>query len=78
MVLENLAYAYTRPNIMDVKLGTVLHAPYATDEKRQRMEKQARETTTHETGIRLTGCQVNLSLFPYPKRGSELTLGWEI
>ncbi|ADV25821.1 arginine metabolism transcriptional control protein [Cryptococcus gattii E566] len=57
VVLENLAYAYTRPNIMDVKLGTVLHAPYATDEKRQRMEKQARETTTHETGIRLTGCQ---------------------
>lgn len=61
MVLENLAYAYTHPNIMDVKLGTVLYAPDATDEKRRRMERQARETTTYETGIRLTGCQVNPS-----------------
>lgn len=61
MVLANLAYAYTRPNIMDVKLGTVLYAPYATDEKRQRMDRQAKETTTFETGIRLTGCQVTLS-----------------
>ncbi|AAW47195.1 arginine metabolism transcriptional control protein, putative [Cryptococcus deneoformans JEC21] len=57
VVLENLAYAYTHPNIMDVKLGTVLYAPDATDEKRRRMERQARETTTYETGIRLTGCQ---------------------
>ncbi|OXH21698.1 arginine metabolism transcriptional control protein [Cryptococcus neoformans] len=57
VVLANLAYAYTRPNIMDVKLGTVLYAPYATDEKRQRMDRQAKETTTFETGIRLTGCQ---------------------
>lgn len=46
---------------MDVKLGTVLYAPYATDEKRQRMDRQAKETTTFETGIRLTGCQVTLS-----------------
>ncbi|WVQ81572.1 hypothetical protein IAT38_003696 [Cryptococcus sp. DSM 104549] len=57
VVLENLSYAYTHPNIMDVKLGTVLYAPDASDEKRQRMDKQARETTTQEKGLRLTGCQ---------------------
>ncbi|ODO11211.1 hypothetical protein I350_01815 [Cryptococcus amylolentus CBS 6273] len=57
VVLENLSYAYTRPNIMDAKLGTVLFGPDANDEKRKRMDKQARETTTHETGLRLTGCQ---------------------
>ncbi|ODN80070.1 hypothetical protein L198_07880 [Cryptococcus wingfieldii CBS 7118] len=57
VVLENLSYAYTRPNIMDAKLGTVLFGPDANDEKRKRMDKQAHETTTHETGLRLTGCQ---------------------
>ncbi|WVQ72158.1 hypothetical protein IAR50_001703 [Cryptococcus sp. DSM 104548] len=57
VVLENLSYAYTRPNIMDAKLGTVLFGPDANEEKRKRMDKQAHETTTHETGLRLTGCQ---------------------
>ncbi|WVQ94821.1 hypothetical protein IAU59_001904 [Kwoniella sp. CBS 9459] len=57
VVIENLSHAFTHPNIMDVKLGTVLHGPDASDEKRARMDKQARETTTHETGVRLTGCQ---------------------
>ncbi|OCF44422.1 hypothetical protein I317_01682 [Kwoniella heveanensis CBS 569] len=57
VVIENLSHAFTHPNIMDVKLGTVLYGPDASDEKRARMDKQARETTTHETGVRLTGCQ---------------------
>ncbi|TYJ52526.1 hypothetical protein B9479_006886, partial [Cryptococcus floricola] len=42
---------------MDAKLGTVLFGPDASEEKRKRMDKQAHETTTHETGLRLTGCQ---------------------
>ncbi|WWC64261.1 uncharacterized protein I303_106871 [Kwoniella dejecticola CBS 10117] len=55
VVIENLSYAFTHPNIIDVKLGTVLYGPDASDEKKARMDKQARETTTHETGVRLTG-----------------------
>ncbi|PCH38530.1 SAICAR synthase-like protein [Wolfiporia cocos MD-104 SS10] len=58
IVLENLTYTFLKPNILDVKLGTVLYDEDATPEKRARMEKTARETTTSETGIRLTGFQV--------------------
>ena len=58
-MIENLSHGFVHPNILDVKLGTVLHEPSATEEKKARMEKQARETTTRETGIRLTGFQVS-------------------
>ncbi|KAI0317385.1 inositol polyphosphate kinase-domain-containing protein [Amylostereum chailletii] len=58
LVLENLSHPFLKPNILDVKLGTVLHDEDASDEKRARMEKTARETTSFETGIRLTGFQV--------------------
>jgi len=44
---------------MDAKLGTVLHEPGATEEKKAKMEKQAKETTIGSTGLRLTGCQVS-------------------
>ncbi|WWC91454.1 uncharacterized protein L201_006400 [Kwoniella dendrophila CBS 6074] len=57
VVIENLSYSFTHPNILDVKLGTVLYGPDASEEKKTRMDKQARETTTHETGLRFTGCQ---------------------
>ncbi|WVN91179.1 uncharacterized protein L203_106435 [Cryptococcus depauperatus CBS 7841] len=60
VVLENLAYAYTRPNVMDAKLGTVLYGPDATPEKRAKMDQKARETTSHETGLRFAGCQLHL------------------
>nr|VWP01441.1 NAD-dependent protein deacylase (EC (Regulatory protein SIR2 homolog) [Ganoderma boninense] len=43
------------PNILDVKLGTVLYGDDASPEKRERMEKAARDTTSFETGVRLTG-----------------------
>jgi 1D-myo-inositol-tetrakisphosphate 5-kinase/inositol-polyphosphate multikinase len=59
VVLQNLSYAFTKPNIMDAKLGTVLYEPGATEEKKAKMEKQARETTIGSTGLRLTGCQVS-------------------
>ena len=45
--------------MLDVKIGTVLYAEDATPEKKKRMEEQAKTTTTWETGIRLTGCQVS-------------------
>ncbi|ETW85073.1 hypothetical protein HETIRDRAFT_25122, partial [Heterobasidion irregulare TC 32-1] len=58
LVLENLAHAFARPNILDAKLGTVLFDEDAPPEKRARMEKTARETTSKQTGVRLTGFQV--------------------
>jgi len=61
IVLENLAHPFSKPNILDIKLGTVLYDESATPEKRQRMENTARMTTSLETGIRLTGFQVSYS-----------------
>lgn len=58
IVLENLAHSFMKPNILDIKLGTVLYDDDAPPEKRVRMEKVAQETTSQETGMRLTGFQV--------------------
>ncbi|KAI0823851.1 SAICAR synthase-like protein [Trametes gibbosa] len=58
IVLENLTQRFAKPNILDVKLGTVLYDDEASADKRARMEKTARETTSFETGVRLTGFQV--------------------
>ncbi|KAL5511981.1 hypothetical protein ACEPAH_5200 [Sanghuangporus vaninii] len=58
IVLENVSSSFTKPNIMDIKLGTVLHEESAPPEKRERMLATARETTSLETGLRLTGFQV--------------------
>lgn len=49
---------FQKPNLLDIKLGTVLYDEDATPEKRARMEKAAAETTSSETGIRITGFQV--------------------
>ncbi|KAI0933417.1 hypothetical protein AcV5_005564 [Taiwanofungus camphoratus] len=58
IVLENLSHMFQKPNLLDIKLGTVLYDEDATPEKRARMEKAAAETTSSETGIRITGFQV--------------------
>lgn len=61
LVLQNLLYGYRKPCILDVKLGTILYDEDASEEKKARMIKKAAETTTLETGIRLTGFQVSAS-----------------
>jgi inositol-polyphosphate multikinase len=61
-VLENLSYPFVKPNILDIKLGTVLYDEEASSEKRERMEKAARDTTSFETGVRITGFQVSLEI----------------
>ena len=55
-----MTYAFLKPNILDVKLGTVLYDEVdAPPDKRERMIATARNTTSLETGIRLTGFQVS-------------------
>jgi 1D-myo-inositol-tetrakisphosphate 5-kinase/inositol-polyphosphate multikinase len=58
LVLENLSHSFSKPNILDIKLGTVLYDESASPEKRARMEKTALATTSGEAGIRITGFQV--------------------
>ncbi|EDR10794.1 uncharacterized protein LACBIDRAFT_315595 [Laccaria bicolor S238N-H82] len=55
---ENVTYPFLKPNILDVKLGTILYDETASPEKVERMKKTARNTTSFETGVRLTGFQV--------------------
>lgn len=58
LVLENVAYGFVKPCILDVKLGTVLYDEDAPPEKQARMIKSAQNSTSGETGVRLTGFQV--------------------
>lgn len=58
IVLENSAYGFTRPNIMDCKLGVRLWADDAPDEKKRRFDKISAETTHKELGFRVAGMRV--------------------
>ncbi|KAF7292352.1 Kinase [Mycena chlorophos] len=58
LVLENLTHPFSKPNILDIKLGTVLYDENAPPDKVARMIKTAETTTTLRTGMRLTAFQV--------------------
>lgn len=50
---------YTHPAILDIKLGTVLYDEDAAPEKKARMIEKAKQGTTWEMGMRMTGFQVS-------------------
>lgn len=58
VALENAAYGYKRPNIMDVKLGRRLWADDAPLEKKRRFDKISAETTHRDFGFRIAGMRV--------------------
>ncbi len=58
IVLENITAGYTRPNILDVKLGSQLWDALASSEKRARLDKVASETTSASLGFRVAGMKV--------------------
>lgn len=66
LVLANVAYGFVKPCILDVKLGTVLYDEDAPPEKQARMIKAAQNSTSAETGVRLTGFQVYGNDSPKP------------
>ncbi|KAF8826412.1 hypothetical protein HHX47_DHR5000035 [Lentinula edodes] len=62
LVLSNLLHSFTKPNVLDLKLGTVLYDELdleCSEAKKARMIKTARETTSGVCGIRITGFQVH-------------------
>ena len=68
-MLENLSHGFLKPNILDIKLGTVLYDETANEEKVARMIETAKNTTSFETGVRLTGFQVGVEAhFSRPNR----------
>jgi 1D-myo-inositol-tetrakisphosphate 5-kinase/inositol-polyphosphate multikinase len=56
--LENISASFLKPCILDIKLGTVLYDENASEDKKARMIKAAADTTSLETGVRLTGFMV--------------------
>lgn len=66
LVLENVAYRFNKPNVLDIKLGTILYDEYASELKKAKMTKQALETTSAETGARLTGFLVGVKEIDRP------------
>lgn len=58
LVLENAAYGYVKPNILDVKLGVRLWADDAAEEKKERFNKVTQETTHKDLGFRIAGMRV--------------------
>ncbi|KAF3767161.1 SAICAR synthase-like protein [Cryphonectria parasitica EP155] len=58
VALDNVAFGFKRPNIMDVKLGRRLWADDAPLEKKRRFDKISAETTHHDLGFRIAGMRV--------------------
>ncbi|KAK1815762.1 hypothetical protein LTR12_009848 [Friedmanniomyces endolithicus] len=58
IVLENLEHGFSKPNVLDLKLGTTLYADGTAPEKAQRLDKVASETTSGSLGFRITGMKV--------------------
>lgn len=58
IMLENVAEHYQKPNILDVKLGARLWADDAPRAKRERLDRNAEETTSKALGIRIAGMRI--------------------
>lgn len=69
VVLENAAYGFHHPNILDAKLGQRLWADDAPLEKRQRFDIITKETTNGSHGFRIAGMRVY--------KGSEDPAEWD-
>ena len=55
IVLENVACGFTKPNVLDVKLGARLWADDAPPSKRVKLDEVARQTTSGSLGFRIAG-----------------------
>ncbi|KAK2882658.1 hypothetical protein FQN49_000132 [Arthroderma sp. PD_2] len=55
IVLENITDGFVRPNVLDVKLGARLWDDDAVPDKRAKLDKVARETTSGSLGFRIAG-----------------------
>ncbi|RPB25724.1 SAICAR synthase-like protein [Terfezia boudieri ATCC MYA-4762] len=58
IVLSNIAYGFTSPCILDVKLGAQLWDEGASPDKRARLDKVSDNTTSRPLGFRVAGMKV--------------------
>lgn len=55
IVLENILYGYNYPSVIDIKLGKLLTDDTVSNEKRQRLAKVSKDTTSGSLGFRICG-----------------------
>ncbi|AMD19016.1 HBR115Cp [Eremothecium sinecaudum] len=58
IVLENLLYGFNKPNVLDIKLGKILHDQNASEEKKTRLKSVSKNTTSGSLGIRICGMTI--------------------
>ncbi|KAJ4330110.1 hypothetical protein N0V87_010289 [Didymella glomerata] len=64
IVLENITHGFTKPNVLDLKLGAQLWDDNAKPEKRERLDKVSAETTSGSLGFRIAGMRTWLGTSP--------------
>lgn len=63
LVLENLYYGFSKPSILDIKLGSVLVDDTVSEEKRQRLAKVSELTTSGSLHFRVCGMKKYVGKF---------------
>ncbi|KAI8876929.1 SAICAR synthase-like protein [Backusella circina FSU 941] len=58
LCLENLLNGFSRPCILDLKMGTLLYDQDATEEKRNKMIRKANATTSGSLGLKISGLKI--------------------
>ncbi len=58
ITIQDLTQSFSKPNVMDIKLGKILYDEFCCEEKRIRMIKVAQETTSGSLGFRICGAKV--------------------
>ena len=58
IMLENLAWDFVKPCIMDLKMGTQQFSEHEKEAKRMLKERRCAETTSASLGFRICGTQV--------------------
>ncbi|KAF2838697.1 SAICAR synthase-like protein [Patellaria atrata CBS 101060] len=58
IVLEDITASFTKPNVLDIKLGAQLWDEQASLDKREKLDKVSRETTSSSLGFRIAGMKV--------------------
>ncbi|WKX90199.1 hypothetical protein Q1695_009219 [Nippostrongylus brasiliensis] len=58
ILLDNIVATFSRPCVLDLKIGTRQHGDDASESKRHRQLRKCRESTSATLGVRLVGMQL--------------------
>lgn len=57
-----MLHGFTKPCILDLKMGSLLYDQDATEEKKKRMVMHSLNTTSSKIGLRLSGLKVHIKI----------------